>query len=1050
MNNPGRIITILLASVAVGLCSCKQTEKTIISLRTSPDARVRAAAAKKLGQLEDPVIRRKVSRSLVDALADDNKNVRNAAANSLVRFQAAAAEPLFQSLTHHDWQVRETTTKVLVRIGKPAVGPLIKWLKTGNNNNKNTAAKALARIGTPAVNPLLEGLKHKQPGERFLAAKALGRLGDPRAVAPLMVALKDADDDVRVAAATALGRLGDQRAVPPLIKAMDSAGEGLGLAVVMALGQIRDPRVVDPLIVALEHKHERVCQMAVQILGQLKVKRAVAPLIAVLEKGPCEQEAAKLLGELGDPRAVAPLAALWWKRPSAALAVALARMGGPGIKHLLVALKGRNWQTRDPAKRVLGQVRDPGAAKQLIEALDKRTWSVIGCVLVRLQDQQAVKPLHELMKHRDNWPRILRDKCLGVEEWAAMKKLMGPAVIGPVIGALQKRDRRLRLFGDQYLVREVRRAVKVLERLKPPEAVTPLIRALKDPDPQIRGGASLALIQIGDPRAFTPLWTSLNDKGRSTDEFSAFARLISLALSDNKAEVRTAAAEVLGRPKDARAAAEVLVGALESGKVEVRKLAIRAMWHLRAPGTAKALIAALKDSRDGLQVQAVKALGQIAAASAPNMATRPTITPRIVKALVTALEDKDLRVRVQAAEALGQIAAAPALKKSKWHRKHPGVVKALVAALKAKDLRVRVQAARALGQIATAPTVEPLLAASRSKEPQVRMAAAWALGRVGDARAIDALIAMLHDTHIVVRAATASALGRHKAPQAAKPLLALLRDEANEVRQAAAKTLNSMSGRTIRSSVYQGRDPHAFKIAAEMYRSAPLRPGRLVDVALAQVTRSIRSGARLEAAKVITRISGLNEHRQLKQVQSAIKAWAGTYAEKIRVGASVASPKVLEAANQSYRRGVFDEAREGYIRLLMRAPRHLDSRNNLALTLLQQNQDLMAQTELEVLRRLAPDYLPAMINLTVVYERLGRRYRETARDMAFLAARRGKTVHGTFNKAWYHNSSGEHARTRELLKPLVKQRLNQKFTNLYHLNERQARSRARLSEEQAK
>ena len=451
-----------------------------------------------------------------------------------------------------------------------------------------------------------------------------------------------------------------------------------------------------------------------------------------------------------------------------------------------------------------------------------------------------------------------------------------------------------------------------------------------------------------------------------------------------------------------------------------------------------------------VRVQAAEALGQIAAAPAPNMATRPPIAPGIVKALVTALEDKDLRVRVQAAEALGQIAAAPALKKSKWHRKHPGVVKALVAALKAKDLRVRVQAARALGQIATAPTVEPLLAASRSKEPQVRMAAAWALGRVGDARAIDALIAMLHDTHIVVRAATASALGRHKAPQAAKPLLALLRDEANEVRQAAAKTLNSMSGRTIRSSVYQGRDPHAFKIAAEMYRSAPLRPGRLVDVALAQVTRSIRSGARLEAAKVITRISGLNEHRQLKQVQSAIKAWAGTYAEKIRVGASVASPKVLEAANQSYRRGVFDEAREGYIRLLMRAPRHLDSRNNLALTLLQQNQDLMAQTELEVLRRLAPDYLPAMINLTVVYERLGRRYRETARDMAFLAARRGKTVHGTFNKAWYHNSSGEHARTRELLKPLVKQRLNQKFTNLYHLNERQARSRARLSEEQAK
>lgn len=122
-------------------------------------------------------------------------------------------------------------------------------------------------------------------------------------------------------------------------------------------------------------------------------------------------------------------------------------------------------------------------------------------------------------------------------------------------------------------------------------AVPDLIRDLADPDPLIRQVAALALGQIGELAAQTPLLHALRDPepavrvataqslGLLRDR-AAMAGLIA-ALEDPLAEVRRAAAQALGRIRDGRAAT-ALIGATHDPDPMVAHMAVRALKHLDA------------------------------------------------------------------------------------------------------------------------------------------------------------------------------------------------------------------------------------------------------------------------------------------------------------------------------------------------------------------------------------------------------------------------------------------------------------------------------------
>jgi hypothetical protein len=96
--------------------------------------------------------------SLIAALKDDDKGVRQQAVAALVKIGESAVAPLIAAFKEGDERVQQQALAALVKIGEPAVAPLIAALKEGDERVQQQALAALAKIGEPAVAPLTAAL----------------------------------------------------------------------------------------------------------------------------------------------------------------------------------------------------------------------------------------------------------------------------------------------------------------------------------------------------------------------------------------------------------------------------------------------------------------------------------------------------------------------------------------------------------------------------------------------------------------------------------------------------------------------------------------------------------------------------------------------------------------------------------------------------------------------------------------------------------------------------------------------------------------------------
>lgn len=214
----------------------------------------------------------------------------------------------------------------------------------------------------------------------------------------------------------------------------------------------------------------------------------------------------------------------------------------------------------------------------------------------------------------------------------------------------------------------------------PSSAVQALLDAMKDPDPQVREQALIALSQVGG---------------------SAAVEALKQAITSNDWRVRKQAAWGMGL-HGGPGAVDLLIAALKDQHPDVRE---QAAWALGLKGDRSAvepLIAALNDQDQRVRSQAAWALGLKGDNSA-------------VGGLITALKDSSAQVRSQAAWALGM-------------KGNSESVDALIAALKDESAQVRAQAAWALGMKGAQRAIEPLNVAMKDENRQVRQTAAWALG----------------------------------------------------------------------------------------------------------------------------------------------------------------------------------------------------------------------------------------------------------------------------------------------------------------------------------
>jgi HEAT repeat protein len=168
---------------------------------------------------------------------------------------------------------------------------------------------------------------------------------------PLIAALKDRDKDVRKAAAQALGKIGDPRAVEPLIPALSDKDNDVRSVTAEALGNI-----------------------GAQLQDATLRTRVVEQLIEALKESGVRHKAAVALGKIGDTRAVGPLIASlkdgFWYRQSPEEVEALAQIGIPAVKPLVVALKDSNQQVRCLAAEALCKISDAHAIEPPIARLE--------------------------------------------------------------------------------------------------------------------------------------------------------------------------------------------------------------------------------------------------------------------------------------------------------------------------------------------------------------------------------------------------------------------------------------------------------------------------------------------------------------------------------------------------------------------------------------------------------------------------------------------------------------------------------------------------------
>ncbi len=354
-----------------------------------------------------------------------------------------------------------------------------------------------------------------------------------------------------------------------------------------------------------------------------------------------------------------------------------------------------NWFTGglNDAKKWIGQLTDPTkreraaqelirlgaeAAPTLIEALQSRDPNlppILGRILVRI-GPAATPALVAALKSAHP---LVRAQCVDI-----LAQTKDRSALPALLDALQ---------GEFYTVRA--RVCAAFTQMGTPQVIPPLIHTLKDPEPEVRIQAALALGAFRDPTTF--------------DDIAG------LLLDDQKIEVRQGAARALGGTRHT-AALPFLMEALRDSFwwYEREQTASDLLDAIEAmgPDAVEPLIEALADREGTVRKFAAIILGELK-------------DVRAVEELGMALYDLHHEVSRVAAEALGKI-GAPA-------------VDVLAEALHHAEAGVREHAILGLGMIQDSRVAPLLIDMLQDPERFVQKQAILALGGLRDPRALAAL-----------------------------------------------------------------------------------------------------------------------------------------------------------------------------------------------------------------------------------------------------------------------------------------------------------------------
>jgi HEAT repeat protein len=214
----------------------------LIARLSDPQPRVRKSACEALERMRHA----NAVEPLIPLLGDGDAGVREAAASALkVLGHASLAEAVLGALSGQP-DAREQLRQWIAGGDLRPVIPVVARLADEDREMREAASAVFAAAGGPAVEPLIPYLDDSRWAVRREVVRTLGRIGDPRAVKPLILRLADADPDVRQEAGRVLEAFGAGPLARAVLAVMSgAAGAADGLAALAVAG---DLSVVRPFI----------------------------------------------------------------------------------------------------------------------------------------------------------------------------------------------------------------------------------------------------------------------------------------------------------------------------------------------------------------------------------------------------------------------------------------------------------------------------------------------------------------------------------------------------------------------------------------------------------------------------------------------------------------------------------------------------------------------------------------------------------------------------------------------------------------------------------
>jgi HEAT repeat protein len=364
----------------------QQTTNPLVEELKSPDAGIRANAARQLGESGDT----STVPALAAELTDPSSKVRSEVIVALAKLHTNASLDALLQATHDT----DPSVRLL------GVESVIGWY-TGN-------IPALGFGGI--VSRQYHTAIHRFQGT--VTRVTPGTLIDPRAVAALVEAMKDTRSiEAARKAAWGLGLLGARSAVPALVGAAHSFDADLAVNALNALGEIKDTSAGPQLIDLLDSTDNSVVQTAAVTVGILRTKSAVPKLQSLYQNARNRQNrvaALEGLAFIGDPSSYSTLiSALSSPNPDEREAAAEG-LGRTGNQQALPELEARMHVEKKEdvrlailfAETALGQTQHLG---RLVDTLSSRTrGNVAQSYLVELARNKAVlQDLYPYLRSRD-------------------------------------------------------------------------------------------------------------------------------------------------------------------------------------------------------------------------------------------------------------------------------------------------------------------------------------------------------------------------------------------------------------------------------------------------------------------------------------------------------------------------------------------------------------------------------------------------------------------------------------------------------------------------